>query len=191
VRNKNQSTALHVAAQNDNIRGVKLIIEAVGFKKAILDAQNSDGNSALHLAVKAMSQEICQLLLERGTDVNIQNHEGQTALHLAVENLFTWISAQLSMCQLLLEKGANVNIQNHKGQTVLHIANHQSHSNRDWFDMMEVLLQSNPDQSLLDCNGLTAVDLVMNSNINFRKFYFGMDWEWTRFRYSGKEDLPS
>lgn len=57
--------------------------------------------------------------------------------------------------------------------------------------MIEVLLPSNPDQSLVGCNGSTAMDLVMDSNNSFRKIHFGMELEWTDFIYGGEEDIAS
>ncbi len=57
--------------------------------------------------------QMCQLLLERGAQVNVQNKNGNTALIFAV------IQPDKKLCRLLLEHGANVNAKNIDGSTAL------------------------------------------------------------------------
>lgn len=51
-----------------------------------LNAQDGKGETALIKAIKTKRNEIAQILIANGVDVNIQDKEGRTALHWAVDN---------------------------------------------------------------------------------------------------------
>jgi ankyrin repeat protein len=50
---------------------------------ADIDAQNEEGNTALHIACIWHRKEIVKLLLEKGADIEIKNYNGHTALSTA------------------------------------------------------------------------------------------------------------
>ena len=58
---------------------VKLLIE----KGADVNAQNSDGMTALMFEVNKGTIKIAKLLIEKGVDVNIKSNGGETALSIA------------------------------------------------------------------------------------------------------------
>ena len=68
------------AARHDT---VKLLVDRL--TREALDASNSSGQTALHLAVQRKEQgvEALQLLLARGANPQLADSRGQTALHLA------------------------------------------------------------------------------------------------------------
>jgi ankyrin repeat protein len=49
-------------------------------------SKNSDGENALHLAVKTNDLEIFKLILGKITDINIKKNNGETCLHLAIKH---------------------------------------------------------------------------------------------------------
>jgi len=147
-----------------------------------IDSTDKAKQTVLMHAVRLLDPDVVSFRLGAGANIDAQDSYGQTALHIAAQ------ISSLAICPLLLERGADINIQNHRGQTVLHIVNQKSDSESTyWLHMMNVLLESNPDRSPVDCNGSTAIDLVMNSDNGFRKFYFNRDLEGIEFIYRGED----
>jgi|GEM_PF-1384158 ankyrin repeat protein len=71
-------------------------------------------------------QEIMQLLLSEGTDINAKCHYGKTALHYAVD--YTQYNGDIQkkhpylLAKLLIEKGADINATDNHGTTALMLA---------------------------------------------------------------------
>jgi len=105
VDDKWGQTALHVAAEDRNLRAAKALIEF----KAPINAQNTYGDTPLHVATHLDSVEGVELLLSRGADVDLCNDDGKTALHIAAD------FGDRDIVQALINAGANVNtLDNHQ-----------------------------------------------------------------------------
>ena len=91
---------------------VQLLLEA-GIDK---DAVDSDGQTALHLAVGGSAWNIVPLLLEAGADIDATDSEGCTALHVAIE------FGCLETVRRLLEAGADKDATDSEGNTALSLA---------------------------------------------------------------------
>ena len=77
----NQSnTPLHFAACN-NPKDCELLINA----GANMDLKNVDGDTPLHLSVRAGRLSTCRVLVDAGANVELTNNDGDTPLHLAVK----------------------------------------------------------------------------------------------------------
>jgi len=70
----------------------------------------------LHKATGRGYTQICQLLLNRGADVNATDASAATALHIAAE------TARYEIAELLINNQANINTQDNDGNTPLSIA---------------------------------------------------------------------
>jgi len=104
------STALHWAAQRDNLSLVDLLIAA----GANARAATRYNITPLYLASINGNSAVIERLLQAGADPNSTSHEGQTALMSAS------LAGKADAVRLLLSRGAKVNVaEPYKGQTAL------------------------------------------------------------------------
>ncbi|XP_077156876.1 nuclear factor NF-kappa-B p105 subunit [Paroedura picta] len=111
------NSVLHLATKQGDEKVLNVLLH---HKEASLmkNLPNSEGLSAIHLAVMANSVSCLRRLIAAGADVNAQEQKsGRTALHLAVEQG----NISLAGC-LLLEGDAKVDSITYDGTTPLHIA---------------------------------------------------------------------
>jgi ankyrin repeat protein len=80
---------------------------------APLSAQDNDGTTALHWAVRNDDVSLVTKLVAAGADVNVANHYGITPLGLAAEN------GNERVVKLLLSAGADPNLAEPEGETPL------------------------------------------------------------------------
>lgn len=81
-----------------------------------INAQNSNCETALLLAVDRGTPEQVRLLLDKGADLDIQDKDLRSPLSLAVQK------DQVELVQTLLQKGARVGGRNKLGQNLMHSA---------------------------------------------------------------------
>lgn len=93
----------------------------------IFDFKNRDGETALHVAAKLLSNSAITTLLAHGASVDVCDSQGRTALHLvcavrAFHNRDAEVAARarLSCMQTLLDRGASPNATDATGSTPLH-----------------------------------------------------------------------
>ena len=114
-------TLLHMVAmrgQMDVANQVLAMYEDDAAKKAALNAQDSRGNTPLHLMLSSSkpSQEVLKLLQAQGADVNIENALGYTPLHVASGK------GHAALVTDLISGGAQVKASPKDGITPLHLA---------------------------------------------------------------------
>jgi ankyrin repeat protein len=97
------------SVENGDSKAVSLFFQA-GID---VNAQNSEGVTALMAAAQKGRAEIVKKLLDQKADPNVAGKDGQTALMLASEN------NQLPIVQALLKKNADPNLTDHNGWTAL------------------------------------------------------------------------
>lgn len=95
-----KQTPLHAAIVSKSIEATKLIMSLIG--EELLNAQDCNGSTALHLAVKSGDCKMVECLLEHEPMLELKNYRQQTAMGIAEENLFFNIGT-------LLEAAANAN----------------------------------------------------------------------------------
>jgi len=86
------------------------VIHMLARAGADLDAQDEEGNTALH---GAYDENVAKALIAEGADVNIRNNGGNTPL---MENF------SVQAAKLLVAAGADVHAKNHQGKTALDFA---------------------------------------------------------------------
>ena len=134
----------------------------------------------------AESVKICNLLLEKGIDINLQSNDGRTALFSAA------IGANVDVIELLINAGADTNLATEGNLTPLYLVaqiNSQSKIAKslinaganinvvedvdgclpiypaielDNLDLVKLLVESGTDLSHTDTNGLTCLDFAVS-----------------------------
>jgi len=132
---------LTAAAKNE-----KPIVELLLDNGAKITATDSNGQTALHRAVRTGAREAVDLLLARGADVNAKDKSGETPLHIAS------LQSSSAMAEALLAKGADVNVQDLKGDTPLQIA---TANNR--VEVARVLLANKANPDIKNSQGSAAL----------------------------------
>ena len=83
---------------------------------ADLSAQNNEGETPLHLALRTVKVDAVRMLIERG-DLSAQDNEGQTPLHMALQ-----YEGNVDAVRMLIERNADLSAPDNKGETPLHLA---------------------------------------------------------------------
>jgi serine/threonine-protein phosphatase 6 regulatory ankyrin repeat subunit B len=104
---------LSISAWKGSLQIAQTLIQS----KAIVNSQNSEGQTPLFQATKQGHCKMMKLLIDNKARVNIQDRYGNTCLHLSVCN-----HKSDDMLLLLLKKEAAVNVCNKDGTTVLMMA---------------------------------------------------------------------
>ncbi len=150
---------------------------------APVDAQDTDGNTALHYAALHNNTYGIRSLLSDGAHVNVRNNDGNTPLHLAmrhnnadivravlaahadhtVENMdgntalhYAALHNNTHGIRILLSNGANINAVNSDGNTPLHAA-----VLRNTVLSIEALLAHNANINAINGNGDTPLHLAI------------------------------
>jgi ankyrin repeat protein len=177
---RNQRTALHLAAEVQSLGIVKLLLKEA---KINVNATDDDKYTPLHIAVKQGSLEITKTLLEHGAEVDREDYMSNSALHLAVT------VQSMNIVELLLQHDANVNAQNKHEITPLHLATkaqllgiskllldnganvnakdqytrstalHQAAEQGD-YDQINMILDYNPDINMTNSRGETPIKIL-------------------------------
>jgi hypothetical protein len=101
VKDRSNSTPLFFALEDPNNT---MYAEKLLAKGALVDLQDWQGNSPLHVAAKHNNTKGILALQEKHPDPNIKNKLGQTPLHVASEN------GNLEIMKLLLSMGADITL---------------------------------------------------------------------------------
>jgi hypothetical protein len=132
AENHRRSRPLHYAAdgyivsklwnEKNQVAMIRLLLKA----GAEINAQDKNGATPLHRAVRTRCVAAVKCLLDAGADTTIKNKPGSTAFHLAAQNTGRGGSgaeiakaAQREIVQTFLKRGINPKLKDTKGKTVL------------------------------------------------------------------------
>jgi ankyrin repeat protein len=161
MADKEGTTPLHLAALNNKIKFIKALIE----RGANINARDKvyQATPFLMAVLSKWHQndmEVFKCLLENGADINARDGYGTTALHVVVESLCKKYST-LTLLEYLLQSGADINAQTEHGFTPFIIAVVNRACNETH---VALLLRYNPDVTIKDKEGRTAVSYMYDRN---------------------------
>ena len=158
IKNKKGDTFLHILVQNKLYPNWELIgLLRRAEIQSIVNLQNVQGNTPLHILAQAGNITLIKELLNYGAVMEIQNKEGNTFLHTIACN---WNKNDVEdiVWHLYENRKKNlqkiINIPNHQGNTVLHLTNMvQAY----WAS--DMLMEIGADDFILNHKGYTPYDL--------------------------------
>ncbi|XP_045198058.2 M-phase phosphoprotein 8-like [Mercenaria mercenaria] len=121
----------------------------IGDRKYDLEHPDTDGKTLLMFSVQQGHDDISDLLIEHGADINAQMDNGMTPLMIACH------SAEVSTVNLLLELGAKVNLESKDRKTALIYAAKRGHNQILW-----LLLECGANFNTTSQAGHTALDYL-------------------------------
>jgi ankyrin repeat protein len=122
------------AIKTDKLKNVKKLVEA---DPAIVNTENSDGDSPLYIAVQEENMDIAKYLIDNGADVNhINTREVWSILHLACH------LKNLEMVKLLLDNDADIELTTNTGATPLYLICETGAHSEVTFDIIYDLLDA-------------------------------------------------
>ncbi|XP_067887442.1 transient receptor potential cation channel, subfamily N, member 1 isoform X6 [Heterodontus francisci] len=120
---KAQETPLHIAAR---VKDGEKVAEMLLKSGADVNAEQENGETAMHVAARHGNLKMIQALIEEGGDLTWQSKDGENPLHIAVRhchiNVVEEILNYLTNERGHIEAVACVNQENKEGETSLHLA---------------------------------------------------------------------
>ncbi|XP_042856930.1 transient receptor potential cation channel subfamily A member 1-like, partial [Penaeus japonicus] len=176
--NKAKRSALHISADKRAGECMEYLLQQD--MKRVIDLQDNDGCTALHIAIKRDHEKCALLLLNAGALPEVACKQKITPLHLATQNTKTNVLEGLlrvkgldldpeninketpfhlaakcglrDTCLLLLRKGARLNASNKSGQTALHLSAYHGHPS-----VVKLLIKRGIDKRAKDDKGSVAL----------------------------------
>ncbi|CAD6257889.1 unnamed protein product [Miscanthus lutarioriparius] len=138
LRDGSGGTFVHAAARETRSSAVvSLAIRSPMLRgRGLLDAQDRDGNTPLHLAVAAGSTDVVEALLRKGkVPADVLNNDGHTAFDLGAEGWAAGFFATISLVVALVAYGAQLRPQRQEQL--------EQWGGRDMCDILEVSAERN------------------------------------------------
>lgn len=107
----------YVKEGNYNLVSISLRTYDQNKLKSLLNELDPDGLGLVHWASDRGSEEILQLLIDEGADVNLPDSDMQTPLHYAAS------CGHVNCVKLLISRGANVDVKDVNGDTPFAVSN--------------------------------------------------------------------
>lgn len=149
-----KTNLLHRATREGDLKIVSELLKS-GYRN--IDAKNTEGQTAVHVASILGNSDIIAALLEAGANAAIRDSRGLTPLHYACQE------NQYVIIRILVDKGnANVQARSSRGGWVpLHEA-----ASRGFLDCIKALLALNAPCRPRTDDGETPYDLALKSGYN-------------------------
>lgn len=168
VKELRDDSVFYNAVHSGNTTLVERLL-STGYRLQTIQFQG--GLTPIHVAVQDDNEEMVDLLLKKGADVNARTSWGATPLHLAARQ------GSRAVMDLLITKGADVNADTKNGDTPLHLAAANGRANHasDLLEKGAKVDASNrfgntPLLSAMGQNGTLIIEALIQggANLNFQ-----------------------
>ncbi|XP_044726605.1 putative ankyrin repeat protein RF_0381 isoform X3 [Chrysoperla carnea] len=139
-------TLLQFAIWNEYSQVVEVLLE---YNANVNVREKISLETPLHMSARRKNVEICEMLLNKGVDVDAVDCDGLTALHMAT------LEGSNDIVKLLLERGAKVDSKTKCNITPLHFSALNGSQ-----EIMETLLKSSADINFRTIGGDTALHIA-------------------------------
>lgn len=146
VADKRGNTGLHWAVRYAQTKVIRLLVDKYS---ANVNAQNADGETPLHIAIREGRADIANYLLQNNADANIAALDGTYPLHSAAA------SGRVELAQLLVKFGAWLECDDMEGETPLFYAVRENQ-----LSMVEWLLRAGASPEHKNEDGETVVSFA-------------------------------
>lgn len=116
-----------------------------------INAKTLDDYTALHFAANEGFDQLCQLLINKGSEVDAKTKMKRTPMHLAS------LRGYSQVIEVLSKNKASLNVQDEEGSTPLHLASEQGR-----VSAVRTLLQLRADTGPRNRVGMTALEMAAN-----------------------------
>ncbi|XP_067653529.1 uncharacterized protein [Haliotis asinina] len=154
-------SVMHYATKSDTA-AVDLILHFKDVLNIPLDAVDILGRNALFYAAGCGDEEVAELLVDMGLDVNTRDTEGTTPLHIACGQHDSLSDSRNNVCivKFLLERRANPRVQDAGGDTPLHYAVTASGKR----EIVDLLLEGGADPNVHGRCGCTPLHCAVQDS---------------------------
>ncbi|CAB0042738.1 unnamed protein product [Trichogramma brassicae] len=160
--NEEGTTPLHVICEKHSHTKLAEVLEIIADKNQLvqIDAQDNEGNTSLHLALKSGNNKAMELLLRNGSNPNVPNAKGLTPLHIMIDNY----RINCEMIELFftinddIQQTVQINAQDNEGNTPLHLSLKSSND----YKATELLLRNGANPNVPNAKGLTSLHIMIN-----------------------------
>jgi len=151
----------------------ELLLTSEVSRNDILDARDTENNTALMLAAKRKSMTKLCYMIDIGADATVHNDAGQTALHLLMDlneqTAYFRERGIFKVVQLVVEQGCNVFERDSSGQQPIHkIFPHNDEMDGIWYHfyihaewLLASIIKAGADVTCTDDTGNTVVDYLL------------------------------
>lgn len=155
-KNYYEQSCFHICCKEGHENLVNYLIkEFNNNKNKLLDDQDDDLNTPLHLACLKQKEEVVRILLENGANVNAINAENSTPLNISCSKI------NLNIFELLIQYKSPINILNKvKSNENVELPIHIAAKTGNTF-MFNYLLQVGADPSIQNSKKQTALDIAI------------------------------
>ncbi|CAX64292.1 hypothetical protein PFAG_04383 [Plasmodium falciparum Santa Lucia] len=153
LKNKNGKTSLHLASENNYIKGIELLLK----NNANINILDNEKNTPLMISIKRNNEEAAMLLIDYNADPNIKDKERNSVLHICAKEHSS------NIAQYILSTN-KINIENcldNNNNSPLHIAAMENIKT-----LCDLFLKYKFDPSLKNNNNETYSDILKKHEIH-------------------------
>ena len=158
-KKREQNDKLLAATEKGEVQTVRdLLDKKQSDLVADVNVKDLDGFTPLHISASEGNIELVMYLVKAGGQVEAVSNSLRTPLHIACRRGY------MEIILILIQSKANLNAQDINGNTPIHFL-----SEGRWAEALEITLNYNPDITLKNSYGETAVEVA--ANIKIRKIF--------------------